>query len=221
MSVPSTTFVNVNPGDTVVFECWIKAAFMEKAKFKPIFVTSARAEGVSDTFEASTDGWTFVRLKKTFTKAERVSVQVRNLDTSQSIYFTSASFRVNTITAHMQPKNGVALVDDDAMKAPPGLEDVVLTIGNARTVLTYVTQIDEDAKKVGHKNVHALTGDEVYFYLWARAAGGGSRKLKLELREPGSAGQVVSETFTLTSDCLLYTSPSPRDYAASRMPSSA
>ena len=27
--------------------------------------------------------------------------------------------------------------------------------------------------------------------------------------------------FTLSSDCLLYTSPSPRDYAASRMPSSA
>ena len=42
-----------------------------------------------------------------------------------------------------------------------------------------MTQIDEDAKKVGHKNVHALTGDEVYFYLWARAAGGGSRKLNL------------------------------------------
>ena len=137
MSVPSTTFVNVKPGDTVIFECWIKAAFMDKAKFKPIFVTSAeRVEGASDTFEASTDGWTFVRLEKTFTKAERVSVKVQNLDGSQSVYFTSASLRVNTITAHMQPKNGVALVDDDAMKAPSGLEDVVLTIGNARTVLT-------------------------------------------------------------------------------------
>ena len=34
---------------------------------------------------------------------------------------------------------------------------------------------------------------------------------------------VVSCTFTFTNigDCLLYTSPSPRDYAASRMPSSA
>ena len=27
--------------------------------------------------------------------------------------------------------------------------------------------------------------------------------------------------FTYLGDCLLYTSPSPRDYAASRMPSSA
>ena len=28
-------------------------------------------------------------------------------------------------------------------------------------------------------------------------------------------------TFEITMTCLLYTSPSPRDYAASRMPSSA
>ena len=29
------------------------------------------------------------------------------------------------------------------------------------------------------------------------------------------------QLFTMDNDCLLYTSPSPRDYAASRMPSSA
>ena len=29
------------------------------------------------------------------------------------------------------------------------------------------------------------------------------------------------ETLVITNSCLLYTSPSPRDYAASRMPSSA
>ena len=29
------------------------------------------------------------------------------------------------------------------------------------------------------------------------------------------------KTFTMANVCLLYTSPSPRDYAASRMPSSA
>ena len=121
----------------MIFECWIKAAFMDKAKFKPIFVTSAAsAEGASDTFEALTDGWTLVAIGEDVHEGERVSVKVQNLDGSQSVYFTSASLRVNTITAHMQPKNGVALVDDDAMKAPSGLEDVVLTIGNARTVLT-------------------------------------------------------------------------------------
>ena len=31
----------------------------------------------------------------------------------------------------------------------------------------------------------------------------------------------VNELATILKDCLLYTSPSPRDYAASRMPSSA
>ena len=30
-----------------------------------------------------------------------------------------------------------------------------------------------------------------------------------------------TDSFTLDKYCLLYTSPSPRDYAASRMPSSA
>ena len=34
--------------------------------------------------------------------------------------------------------------------------------------------------------------------------------------DPSYAGQVIINT-----TCLLYTSPSPRDYAASRMPSSA
>ena len=32
---------------------------------------------------------------------------------------------------------------------------------------------------------------------------------------------IVSGSQGLIADCLLYTSPSPRDYAASRMPSSA
>ena len=39
--------------------------------------------------------------------------------------------------------------------------------------------------------------------------------LRIEAKNP--AGQDIA----LTADCLLYTSPSPRDYAASRMPSSA
>ena len=36
-----------------------------------------------------------------------------------------------------------------------------------------------------------------------------------------TAGEAWYEAQALTQDCLLYTSPSPRDYAASRMPSSA
>ena len=35
------------------------------------------------------------------------------------------------------------------------------------------------------------------------------------------AGGLASEVFALCSDCLLYTSPSPRDATLSRMPSSA
>ena len=36
-----------------------------------------------------------------------------------------------------------------------------------------------------------------------------------------SAPAQLPVVLTLDADCLLYTSPSPRDYAASRMPSSA
>ena len=37
----------------------------------------------------------------------------------------------------------------------------------------------------------------------------------------GAAGLIVAAAFAYGLGCLLYTSPSPRDYAASRMPSSA
>ena len=37
----------------------------------------------------------------------------------------------------------------------------------------------------------------------------------------GIGGTIVSELVAKECICLLYTSPSPRDYAASRMPSSA
>ena len=89
----------------------------------------------------------------------------------------------------MQPKNGVALVDEDTMKAPPGIKT---SSSRLAACMAVVTQIDEDAK-VGHKNVHALTGDEVYFYLWARAAG--DRENLTWSSRPGSAGQVVSKAF--------------------------
>ena len=50
----------------------------------------------------------------------------------------------------------------------------------------------------------------------------GSREKNMGLEEAARA-LLDSEEEILTGnrDCLLYTSPSPRDYAASRMPSSA
>ena len=39
--------------------------------------------------------------------------------------------------------------------------------------------------------------------------------------DPMSPAKEFSDEFILSNYCLLYTSPSPRDYAASRMPSSA
>ena len=54
--------------------------------------------------------------------------------------------------------------------------------------------------------------------------------LPIKPEDPSSYGcQILQEKTTLEAandkslpnDCLLYTSPSPRDYAASRMPSSA
>ena len=41
------------------------------------------------------------------------------------------------------------------------------------------------------------------------------------LKERSSRGHFAEITFIGVNSCLLYTSPSPRDYAASRMPSSA
>ena len=35
------------------------------------------------------------------------------------------------------------------------------------------------------------------------------------------SGNTDTTVYTVSGSCLLYTSPSPRDYAASRMPSSA
>ena len=43
------------------------------------------------------------------------------------------------------------------------------------------------------------------------------RVLLIDLDPKGN----VATTFGIDKSCLLYTSPSPRDYAASRMPSSA
>ena len=37
----------------------------------------------------------------------------------------------------------------------------------------------------------------------------------------GAQGHNIARNVAVLSNCLLYTSPSPRDYAASRMPSSA
>ena len=45
--------------------------------------------------------------------------------------------------------------------------------------------------------------------------------LKAEYSRSGRNSSVVKMKFKNLLTCLLYTSPSPRDYAASRMPSSA
>ena len=49
----------------------------------------------------------------------------------------------------------------------------------------------------------------------------GLEALLAPLRENGSLQQANGEVITLAEDCLLYTSPSPRDRYISRMPSSA
>ena len=47
----------------------------------------------------------------------------------------------------------------------------------------------------------------------------GGTDVLIRVREGKDAGRSVVSIHNI--DCLLYTSPSPRDYAASRMPSSA
>ena len=48
-----------------------------------------------------------------------------------------------------------------------------------------------------------------------------SCRIAIDLRKSQAQALLQSTSFPQTPDCLLYTSPSPRDYAASRMPSSA
>ena len=57
--------------------------------------------------------------------------------------------------------------------------------------------------------------------LGARQAAFERDALMLRMRERGQLQATREETTALLKDCLLYTSPSPRDEAASRMPSSA
>ena len=47
------------------------------------------------------------------------------------------------------------------------------------------------------------------------------RSMRLHLSKAKPGEHVENEYFGRALTCLLYTSPSPRDYAASRMPSSA
>ena len=49
------------------------------------------------------------------------------------------------------------------------------------------------------------------------SVGQGGRKLSYVATVQGNGNLLIGKAYT----CLLYTSPSPRDYAASRMPSSA
>ena len=64
---------------------------------------------------------------------------------------------------------------------------------------------------------------EKAFIVEAVRTAGGKRDGRLSLWHPADLGAKVLDEIVsrLDMDCLLYTSPSPRDYAASRMPSSA
>ena len=48
-----------------------------------------------------------------------------------------------------------------------------------------------------------------------------NQNLILPLAKAGDENPAILENGVVRTPCLLYTSPSPRDYAASRMPSSA
>ena len=57
--------------------------------------------------------------------------------------------------------------------------------------------------------------------VWMMRQAGRYMKIYRDLRDKYPSFRERSENPDLSYDCLLYTSPSPRDYAASRMPSSA
>ena len=74
----------------------------------------------------------------------------------------------------------------------------------------------EDNRLTGGTVVIARKGKVAHFETY------GLRNREEELPvEKDTIFRIYSMTKAITSICLLYTSPSPRDYAASRMPSSA
>ena len=61
-------------------------------------------------------------------------------------------------------------------------------------------------------------GDKEGFVFIGEVASGWVKNIRAHLRE---GQRVVAKVVTIKKDCLLYTSPSPRDLSTSRMPSSA
>ena len=106
--------------------------------------------------------------------------------------------------------------DQTIYTAPTGYTGIVL--------YAHVTNVASSAVTFTMSHVRSATTTEIikdasvpvsdaYVPLDARELGSGN------IKKLGGAAETVG--FSEVSTCLLYTSPSPRDYAASRMPSSA
>ena len=95
-------------------------------------------------------------------------------------------------------KQGADKVKAGVNKLPPGAKTGLAVAGGAAALI--------GAKDVLDATKDAMSGDE-----------------DKEKEKPPTGPGAQPEDFysTVTKTCLLYTSPSPRDYAASRMPSSA
>ena len=128
-----------------------------------------------------------------------------------------------TGTCFAETGNKVACVDIDKEKVAklsggqitiyePGLEKIFLR-NIKETRLTFTTELAE-----------AIADAEIIFLALPTPPGAdGSADLKYVLGVADQLGKLLKgyKVIVNKSTCLLYTSPSPRDYAASRMPSSA
>ena len=115
----------------------------------------------------------------------------------------------------------ILLVITGGIAAYKSLELIRLLQVNKASVVTVMTKSSQQF--VTPLSVSAIAGSKVYtelFDLTAEAEMGHielSRSADIILVAPASADFLSK----MAQGCLLYTSPSPRDYAASRMPSSA
>ena len=80
-------------------------------------------------------------------------------------------------------------------------------------------------KKLYEKINYSFKNENILDLVFTHKSSGEKNNERLEFLGDAILGAVISEElynrFTNINDCLLYTSPSPRDISGSRMPSSA
>ena len=119
----------------------------------------------------------------------------------------------------------VLLTSSHAVSQDIEIEDLQRNIDIFSNILEDVLELDQGTGLFGLTlagiDNNYLLGQGVVFEIRTPLANRRNRINLASLNSAMQSLQIRTNSFVNTRTCLLYTSPSPRDYAASRMPSSA